>query len=52
VLFFFFFFCHSCYFSCHVGEADENIWNTKTDGGGTVRETALLPNFAIHMYGL
>lgn len=49
---FFFFACHSCYFSGHIGEVDEKIWNTETDNGGTVHETALLPHFAIHMYGL
>jgi len=48
----FFFACHSCYFSGHIGEVDEKIWNTETDNGGTVHETALLPHFAIHMYGL
>jgi hypothetical protein len=37
----FFFVCHSCYFRWHVGEAYENIWNTKTDGGGTVHEKKL-----------
>jgi len=48
----FFFLCHSCYFSWHAGEVDEKIWDTEMDGGGTVHETALLPHFAIHMYGL
>lgn len=41
----FFFVCHSCYFRWHVGEAYENIWNTKTDGGGTVHEKSFVATF-------